>query len=185
MERQSYRLWAAAKRGDDLVAQGDHPSLESALEKARALATRAVVAIEVPGKRWHTFAESGREVLGPLEEEPAEPASADEEPSDRRRSPRFSTAGMRGESVSHLGDGTPVRLLDISADGVQLQLPSRYRLANGREISLRIRSKRGAVDVTGVVAWVRRGRCGLRFDWDSTPTFAKTYIRGLISDADR
>jgi len=194
-----YRVWAAAKRGADLVAQGEHQTLFDALAQARSLATNAIVAIEVTGQCWQTFAETVNETLGPLATtrvrtpsiapRPAATNADDEEPSrtegsERRTSPRFTTSGMRGESVSHLDDGTPVRILDVSSDGVQLQLPSRYRMARGRDLSLRIRSKRGAVDVTGRVAWVTRNRCGVHFDWDQTPSFAKTYIKGLIADVE-
>ena len=104
---------------------------------------------------------------------------------NRRRSQRLSTVGMRGESVSRLADGTPVRLLDLSPEGVQLSLPIRYRLSTASSITIVIRSKRGEVAVVGTVAWVSRGRCGVEFDWEETPAFAKTYIRGLLDDAAR
>ena len=186
MRTLPFRVWVG--RDEKSLEPGEQfPFLVDALAHARAEARTLAVAIEIPGKSWYAFPETGSQVLGPLE--PAEPDSPIEPMaavgSDRRRAKRHSTAGLRGGSLSRLADGTPVRVRDVSVSGLQLQLPARHRLRSGQEITLTLNSKRGVIQVIGMIAWLSRSRCGIHFDWEKTPAFTKTYLTAMIADARR
>ncbi len=187
--------------GPEQTVTGQHAPVEVAKSRPMQTVTGQHAAVEVskprPGQRVTgqyvsigppTAQAKPRQSQRVTAQHEAQRAASEAEAGDgseRRRKKRMSVVGVRGETVSHLADGTPVRLLDVSESGMQLQLPARYRLNAGGPIGLKVRSRRGAVEVTGTVAWVRRHRCGVQFDWETTPSFAKTFIRGLIDDASR
>ncbi len=104
---------------------------------------------------------------------------------EQRQLPRYSMANIRGETMSRLSNGTPVRVRDVSLSGLQLQLPCQHQVRAGATIAIGVRASRGVVHVIGIVAWVSQQRCGVRIDWDKTPAFAKTHLSSLICESGR
>ena len=74
--------------------------------------------------------------------------------SDRRRSPRFPVAALP-YLTARVAGGPPVRLIDLSKHGVQVETP--MRLPGGATVSIRFVSGAGAVTLDGAV--VRSSVC--------------------------
>jgi hypothetical protein len=95
-----------------------------------------------------------------MEETPIGSHSSDSGPESQRRDPRdslFVLARIKVEGDA--GEGTSVRVRNVSSGGLMADVPDDYRPGMRVEIALE-----GIGEVAGSVAWAEAGRIGVAFD---------------------
>ena len=107
--------------------------------------------------------------LGKVEETPIGNHTPDGEPESQRRDPRdslFVLARIKPEGSA--GEGTSVRVRNVSAGGLMADVADDYRPGMRVEVSLE-----GIGDMAGSVAWAEAGRIGVAFDHPIDKTRAR------------
>jgi hypothetical protein len=64
-------------------------------------------------------------------------------------------------TMAYLGNSTPVKIVDVSATGVALDLAGPFRGTRGSKVRVEC-PEFGALE--GMIRWMRDGRAGLEFD---------------------